>query len=81
MLNFQEVAAALDTELSSGYVGGDTTGWRILWVCFDDYGLNVKFVSEKAMLNAPPIILLNSGGDRALEAARKQRQIRRQQAA
>jgi len=39
VLNFQGAAAALDTELSSGYVGGDTTGWRILWVCFDDYGL------------------------------------------
>jgi hypothetical protein len=39
VLNFQGAAAALDTELSSGYVGGDTTGWRILWVCFGDYGL------------------------------------------
>jgi hypothetical protein len=26
VLNFQGAAAALDTELSSGYVGGDTTG-------------------------------------------------------
>jgi hypothetical protein len=39
VLNFQGAAAALDTELSSGYVGGDTTGRRILWVCFDNYGL------------------------------------------
>ncbi len=36
VLNFQGAAAVLDTELSSGYVGGDTTGWRILWVCFDE---------------------------------------------
>jgi len=37
VLNFQGAAAALETELSSGYVGGDTTAWHILCVCFGDY--------------------------------------------
>jgi hypothetical protein len=42
VLNFQGAAAALETELSNGYVGGDTTAWHILWVCFGDYGLTPK---------------------------------------
>lgn len=50
VLNFSGAAAALETELSSGYFGGDTTGWRILWACFGDYGLKpekIKMTCER----------------------------------
>jgi hypothetical protein len=39
VLNFQGAKAALDKELSAGYVGAEETGRRILWGCFADYGL------------------------------------------
>ena len=47
VLNLQGAAAALETELSSGYIGGDTTGWRILWACFADYGLKPEGIKMK----------------------------------